>query len=86
MDEVIVGAVVYLVLTWVFTTKFIESKFDNTHKRIKEVKKIADDRGDENEAYIRRLEVILQVYLQGSGFPQPYDSIQTEVKKNPELD
>lgn len=84
LNEVVIGATVYLLLTLVFTSRFIQGKFDKVHKEIEEVKSKADARDDENEAYIRRLEVILQVYLQRSlSF---HDSFSTEIKRNTELD
>lgn len=85
MSESVIGAAVYLLLTLLFTSKFIEGKFDKINKKIEEAQTRADSRDDENEAYIRRLEVILQVYLQKVGLPPPYGTtttVQTEVKKN----
>lgn len=85
LNEVFIGATVYLVLTLVFTSQFIKNEFRQVYKLIEEMKRAADSRDDENEAYIRRLEVILQVYLQAKGLPLPYDPIQTEIKKPTDL-
>lgn len=83
LNEVFIGAVVYLALTLVFTSQFIESKFDKIHKEIEEVKRHTDYRDDENEAYIRRMEVILQVYTQRNLLqPPPHDAAQTEIKNS----
>lgn len=86
LNEVVIGAIVYLLLTWAFTSKFVESKFDKIHKKIEDIEKKADARDDENEAYIRRLEVILQVYIQQFKLPSPYAADQTEIEKNPKSD
>lgn len=86
LNEVVIGAIVYLLLTWAFTSKFVEAKFDKIYKKIEDIEKKADARDDENEAYIRRMEVILQVYIQQFKLPSPYATGQTEIKKNPKSD
>jgi len=87
LDKDVIGVIVYLMLTLFFTSRFIEDKFEKLHKENQDLKNHTDKRDDENEAHIRRLEVILQVHYQGFLKP-PYDISNsdppTKFKGNPE--